>query len=459
MDQIDIRTLQQLDAEHHLHPFNDNAALAQKGTRILSRGEGCYVWDVEGHKLLDAFAGLWCVNVGYGRKELGDVASKQMTQLAYYNSFFQCTTEPTILLASKLAEITPGDLNHAFFTNSGSEANDTILRLVRHFWAVQDQPMKNIFIGRHNGYHGTTMAGASLGGMAGMHKQGGLPIPDIHHIDPPFWFADGGDLDPDEYGLVAARRLEAKILELGPDRVAAFIGEPIMGAIGVYIPPMTYWPEIERICRKYDVLLVADEVICGFGRTGEWFAADYFGFMPDVMTLAKGITSGYIPLGAAMFNDRVAGMLANQGGELAHGCTYSGHPVCTAVALENIRILQDEKIIETCKQDTAPYLAKRWAELGEHRLVGEARIVGMVGALELVPDKNAPGKSRRAFFDDRGKVGQLCRDRALANGLILRATYDAMLLSPPLIISRAQIDELFEKTWKALNETATELGL
>ena len=454
MEHLDTRALQQLDAAHHLHPFNDNAALAKKGTRILTKGEGAYVWDAQGNKLLDAFAGLWCVNVGYGRKELGEVASRQMTQLAYYNSFFQCTTEPTILLAAKLAELTPGDLNHAFFTNSGSEANDTILRLVRHFWAVQDQPQKNIFIGRHNGYHGTTMAGASLGGMAGMHKQGGLPIPDIHHIDPPFWFADGGDMDPDEYGLVAARRLEAKILELGPDRVAAFIGEPIMGAIGVYIPPMTYWPEIERICRKYDVLLVADEVICGFGRTGEWFAADYFGFMPDVMTLAKGITSGYIPLGAAMFNDRVAGVLANQGGKLAHGCTYSGHPVCTAVALENIRILQDEKIVETCKQDTAPYLAKRWAELGEHRLVGEARIAGMVGALELVPDKR-----RRAFFDDRGKVGQLCRDRALANGLILRATYDAMLLSPPLIISRAQVDELFEKTWKALNETAVELGM
>ena len=454
MEHLDTRTLQQLDAAHHLHPFNDNAALAQKGTRILTRGEGAYVWDAEGNQLLDAFAGLWCVNLGYGRKELGEAASKQMTQLAYYNSFFQCTTEPTILLAAKLAELTPGDLNHAFFTNSGSEANDTILRLVRHFWAVQDQPQKNIFIGRHNGYHGTTMAGASLGGMAGMHKQGGLPIPDIHHIDPPFWFADGGDMDPDEYGLVAARRLEAKILELGPERVAAFIGEPIMGAIGVYIPPKTYWPEIERICRKYDVLLVADEVICGFGRTGEWFAADYFGFMPDVMTLAKGITSGYIPLGAAMFNDRVAGVLANQGGELAHGCTYSGHPVCTAVALENIRILQEEKIIETCKTDTAPYLAQRWAELGEHRLVGEARIAGMVGALELVPDKR-----KRAFFEDRGAVGQLCRDKALANGLILRATYDAMLLSPPLFISCAQVDELFQKTWKALNETAETLGM
>ncbi len=454
MNHLDTRTLQQLDAAHHLHPFNDNAALAKRGARILTRGEGCYVWDAEGNKLLDAFAGLWCVNLGYGRKELGQAAARQMDTLAYYNTFFQSTTEPTTLLAGKLAELTPGDLNHAFFTNSGSEANDTILRLVRHFWAVQDKPQKNIFIGRHDGYHGTTMAGASLGGMKGMHKQGGLPIPDIHHIDPPFWFADGGDLSPDEYGLVAARRLERKILELGPERVAAFIAEPIMGAIGVYIPPRSYWPEIERICRQYDVLLVADEVICGFGRTGEWFGAQYFGFQPDVMTLAKGITSGYIPLGAAMFNDRVAGVLKEQGGELAHGCTYSGHPVCTAVALENIRILQEEKIIENARDHIAPYLAERWAELGEHRLVGEARIAGMVGALELVPDKR-----KRAFFEDRGRVGALCRDHALKQGLILRATWDAMLLSPPLVLSREQVDELFQKTWKALDATASDLGL
>ena len=286
MDAHQARTLQDLDAAHHLHPFNDNAALAAKGTRILTRGEGCYVWDAEGHKLLDAFAGLWCVNIGYGRAELGRAAARQMEQLAYYNSFFQCTTEPTIRLAAKLAELTPYDLDHAFFVNSGSEANDTILRLVRHYWAVQDKPRKNVFIARHNGYHGTTVAGASLGGMKRMHGQGGLPIPDIVHVDPPFWFHDGGELSEDEYGLLAARRVEDKILELGPERVAAFIGEPVMGAIGVYIPPRTYWPEVERICRQYDVLLVADEVITGFGRTGEWFGAQTFGFRPDVMTIA-----------------------------------------------------------------------------------------------------------------------------------------------------------------------------
>ncbi len=454
MDPSTTLALQQLDAAHHLHPFNDNAALAKKGTRILSRGEGCYVWDAQGNKLLDAFAGLWCVNIGYGRREMGEAAAKQMTELAYYNSFFQCTTEPTVRLSAKLAELTPGDLNHVFYSNSGSEANDTILRMVRHFWSVQDQPEKNIFIGRHNGYHGSTVAGASLGGMKGMHEQGGLPIPDIHHIDPPFWFADGGDLDEEAYGRVCAQRLEDKIIELGANRVAAFIGEPVMGAIGVYIPPRNYWQEIEKICRRHDVLLVADEVICGFGRTGNWFAAETFGFQPDIMTLAKGITSGYIPLGAVMFNDRVAGVLKEKGGELAHGYTYSGHPVCAAVALENIRILQDERIVETCRDDTGPYLAQRWRELGEHPLVGEARLIGMVGALELVPNK-----PQRDFFPDRGRVGAMCRDFALQNGLILRATYDAMLLSPPLIISRAQIDEMFEKTWKSLDMTADALGI
>ena len=445
--------LQQLDAAHHIHPFNDNAELAKKGTRILTRGEGCYVWDKEGNKLLDAFAGLWCVNIGYGRKSMGQVAARQMDELAYYNTFFQCTTEPAIHLAAKLAEISPADLNHVFYSNSGSEGNDTVLRMVRHFWAVQDKPNKNIVIGRYNGYHGSTVAGASLGGMKGMHAQGGLPIPDIHHIEPPFFFADGGDYSEEEYGLVAARRLEEKILELGPDRVAAFIGEPIMGAIGVYIPPMSYWPEIERICRKYDILLCADEVICGYGRTGEWFGAQYFGFTPDIMTTAKGLTSGYIPMGAVLFNERVASVLRQQGGELAHGYTYSGHPVCAAVALENIRILQDEKIVETCKHDTGPYLAERWKTLGEHPLVGEVRIAGMVGALELVPNK-----AERKFFADRGKVGGLCRNIALNNGLILRATYDSMLLSPPLVISCSEIDELFEKTWKSLNETAKALA-
>ena len=447
MEKSDLVHLQQLDAAHHLHPFNDNAALAKKGTRILMRGEGAYVWDADGNKLLDAFAGLWCVNVGYGRRELGEAASRQMTELAYYNSFFQCTTEPTIRLSAKLAELTPADLNHAFFTNSGSEANDTILRLVRHFWAVQDQPRKNIFIGRHNGYHGTTMAGASLGGMAGMHKQGGLPIPDIHHIDPPFWFADGGDLSPEEYGLVAARRLEAKILELGPDRVAAFIGEPIMGAIGVYIPPMSYWPEIERICRKYDVLLVADEVICGFGRTGNWWGFETFGFEPDIVPMAKGLSSGYQTIGAVAFADYLLKDFFEKGGEFYHGMTYAGHPVACAVALKNIEIIEQEKLVEKTRE-IGPYFAEALASLRDHPIVGETRSVGLIGAIEL-----SSNKAKRSRFKDPGRVGAMCRDHCFKNGLIMRACWDTMVLAPPLVITRKEIDELVRLARVALDAT------
>jgi putrescine aminotransferase len=437
-----------MDADHHLHPFCDNAILAKKGTRIITRAEGVYVWDAEGNKLLDAFAGLWCVNVGYGRQELVAAAARQMQELPYYNSFFQCTSQPTIELADLITSLAPENISHAFFTGSGSEANDTILRMVRYFWSLQGKPEKFNVIGRYNGYHGSTVAGASLGGMKAMHKQGGLPIPGIYHINQPYWYQDGGELSPEEFGLQRAQELEAKILELGPETVAAFIGEPIQGAGGVIIPPATYWPEIQRICRKYDVLLIVDEVICGFGRTGKWFGSDFFHIEPDIMPVAKGISSGYLPIGAVMFSSRIAEVLKEKGGELTHGYTYSGHPVCAAVALENIRILQRENIVERVDQDTGPYLQNRWLQLAEHPLVGEARIAGLVGALELVANKH-----ERRFFAERGKVGALCRDFALENGLILRATQDSMLLSPPLVITHEQIDELIEKTLKTLDRT------
>lgn len=448
MTSLDIATLQRLDAEHHLHPFCDNAALAKMGTRIITRAEGVYVWDAKGNKLLDAFAGLWCVNLGYGRQELVAAAARQMQELPYYNSFFQCTSQPTIELADLITSLAPDTITHAFFTGSGSEANDTILRMVRYFWALQGKAEKFNVIGRYNGYHGSTVAGASLGGMEAMHKQGGLPIPGIYHINQPYWYQDGGDQSPEAFGLQRAQELEARILELGPETVAAFIGEPIQGAGGVIIPPAGYWAEIQRICRKYDVLLIVDEVICGFGRTGKWFGSDFFNIQPDIMPVAKGISSGYLPIGAVMFSSRIAEVLKEKGGELAHGYTYSGHPVCAAVALENIRILQREYIVERVDQDTGPYLRQRWLQLAEHPLVGEARIAGLVGALELVADKH-----ERRFFAERGKVGALCRDFALGNGLILRATKDSMLLSPPLVITHEQIDELIEKTLTALDRT------
>ena len=450
----DTERYQESDRRHHLHPFTDYKQLSKTGTRVITRAEGVYLWDSDGHRLLDGMAGLWCVNIGYGRKELAEAARQQMLQLPYYNTFFQTSTPPATELAALLAEVTPPHLNRVFFTSSGSEANDTVLRMVRRYWDLKGQPGKKTIISRINAYHGSTVAGASLGGMPPMHRQGDLPLPGIVHIEQPYWYVNGGELSPAEYGLVAARRLEEKINELGVDQVAAFIAEPIQGAGGVIIPPDSYWPEIKRICNAYDILLVIDEVICGFGRTGKWFGSDYYGLKPDLMPIAKGLSSGYLPIGGVMVSDRVADTLIEEGGEFFHGFTYSGHPVACAVAAANIAILRDEKLIETVEQDTGPYLQRRWRELRDHPLVGEARGVGFLAALELVRDKRG-----RTLFDDPGKVGTLCRDHCFDNGLVMRAVRDTMIISPPLIMSREQIDELLELAVKCLDLTAREPGV
>ncbi|WP_407293705.1 aspartate aminotransferase family protein [Stutzerimonas zhaodongensis] len=444
----DSQTLQwqALSRDHHLPPFTDFKALNAKGTRIITRGEGVYLWDSEGHKILDAMAGLWCVNLGYGREELVEAATRQMRELPYYNLFFQTAHPPALALAKAIAEIAPEGMNHVFFTGSGSEANDTVLRMVRHYWATKGQPGKKVVIGRWNGYHGSTIAGASLGGMKAMHEQSDGPIPGIEHIDQPYWFGEGGDLDPEAFGARVAEQLEQKILEVGEDRVAAFIAEPIQGAGGVIIPPDSYWPKIREILARYDILFIADEVICGFGRTGEWFGSNHYGNAPDLMPIAKGLTSGYLPMGGVVVRDEIVHTL-NEGGEFYHGFTYSGHPVAAAVALENIRILREEKIVERVKTKTAPYLQSRWRELVEHPLVGEARGVGMLGALELVKNK----KTRERFADPG--VGMLCREHCFRNGLVMRAVGDTMIISPPLVINEEQIDELIVKVRHCLNAT------
>ena len=451
---LDTKQWQELDRLHHLHPFTDSKALHGKGSRIITRAEGVYLWDSDGRKILDGMAGLWCVNVGYGREELARVAYEQLRELPYYNNFFQTTHPPAVDLAELLSQVAPEHLNHVFFTNSGSEANDTVVRMVRRYWELKGKSKRRVIISRENAYHGSTIAGASLGGMKPMHKQGGLPIPDIEHITQPYWYALGGDLSPDEFGLEAARALEERIEAIGAERVAAFIGEPIQGAGGVIVPPRTYWPEVTRICREHGVLLVVDEVICGFGRTGEWFGSDYFGLEPDLMPIAKGLSSGYLPIGGVMVSDAVADVLIAKGGEFQHGFTYSGHPACCAVAAENIRILRDERIIERAASDTGPYLQQRIREFEGHPLVGEVRGVGMFGALQLVKDK-----STRTLFDPPGDVGTLCRDHCTENDLIMRAVGDSMILSPPLVITRSEIDELVEKAGEALDRTARELGI
>ena len=443
---------QELDSAHFLHPFTDHKQLHQKGARIIESAEGVYLFDSDGNRLLDAMAGLWCVNVGYGRKDLAEVAKNQIEQLPYYNSFFQTAHPPVIELSSLLAEVTPDHLNRVFLTNSGSESNDTVVRMVRHYWQSLGQPEKQVIISRKNAYHGSTMAGASLGGMAAMHAQGGLPIPDIVHINQPFWYLEGGDLSPEEFGKKVASELEQKIEELGEHRVAAFIAEPIQGAGGVIVPPETYWPEISAICQRYQILLVADEVICGFGRTGEWFGSDYYHLKPDLMAIAKGLSSGYLPIGGVMVADHVSNVLIEEGGEFFHGMTYAGHPAACAVATANIKILRDEGIIDNVKEHTGPYLQRRWRELADHPLVGEVRGVGFLGALQLVADK-----ARRTPFPHEKNAGMTCRDIATRNGLVMRAVGDSMIISPPLIMTTDQIDDLVTLAREALDQTQAAL--
>ena len=438
---------QALSQAHHLAPFSDYRQLAEKGPRIITEARGVHLWDSEGHKILDGMAGLWCVAVGYGREELVEAASAQMRQLPFYNTFFQTAHPPVLELAHAISELAPAGMNHVFFTGSGSEGNDTMLRLVRHYWACKGQPNKKIIIGRENGYHGSTVAGASLGGMKFMHEQGDLPIPGIAHIPQPYWFGEGGDMTPEAFGIWAADQLEQKILELGVENVAAFIAEPIQGAGGVIIPPDSYWPRIREILGKYDILFVADEVICGFGRTGEWFGSQYYGLEPDLMTIAKGLTSGYVPMGGLIVSDKVFEVIEAHG-DFNHGFTYSGHPVAAAVGLENLRILKEEGIVERVKAETAPYLQRRLRELADHPLVGEVRGLGMLGAIELVQDK----ATRKRFPGDVG-VGMVCRGHCFNNGLIMRAVGDTMIIAPPLVITQAEVDELVEKARKCLDLT------
>ena len=443
---------QQADAAHFMHPFTDFGALAKKGSRIITRAEGIYLWDSEGHKILDAMSGLWCVNVGYGQQALVDAATRQMKELPFYNAFFQTATPPAIELAELLAQVSPPQFKHVFFAGSGSEGNDTVVRMVRRYWDILGQPERQVIIGRKNGYHGSTMAGASLGGMSYMHAQGGLPIPNIVHIDQPYAFENGKGMEPAEFGKLAASWLEAKILEIGADKVAAFIGEPVQGAGGVIVPPATYWPEIQRICDKYGILLVSDEVICGFGRTGNWFGCETMGFKPDLMTFAKGVTSGYIPLGGVMVGDRMAKVLIEQGGDFNHGYTYSGHPVACAVALANIKLIQQQKLVEHVRDDVGPYLAENFAGLREHPLVGSTETCGLMGAILLVKDK-----AKSLPFASDLEVGMVCRTHCFANGLIMRAVGDRMIIAPPLVMNRSQMDEMMALIRRCLDLTLAEV--
>ncbi len=449
-----LKQLQALDAAHHLHPFTDHKDLRGAGSRMIVRADGPFVYDTEGNEILDGMAGLWCVNVGYGRDELAEAAYAQMKELPYYNSFFRCTTPTPVLLAEKLARIAPSNMNQVFYGSSGSEANDTALRLVRHYWALEGKPEKNVIVSRNWAYHGSTIAGTSLGGMPAMRSQLYGAVPNIVHVMPPYGFELklAGESDHD-FGLRAARAVEDAILEAGADKVAAFIGEPVQGAGGVKIPPESYWPEIQRICRKYDVLLMLDEVITGYGRTGEWFAAQAMGIEADTITTAKALTSGYQPLSALLVGDRIASTLIEKGGEFFHGYTYSGHPVACAVALANLDIIEREGLIERVRDETGPYLRKALTEaLDDHQIVGEVRTFGFLAGIEIVKDRQS-----RERFAGSGEAAVVVRDHAIANGLMMRAVGDTMILSPPLIWTKETIDMAAERIARALDLAAADL--
>jgi putrescine aminotransferase len=453
---FNTRALQQLDSAHYLHPFTDHGALRERGARVMVRGEGIYLWDSEGRKLIDGMSGLWCVNAGYGRSSITAAVARQMDTLPFYNSFFNTTNVPAVMLAARLAEVAPQGMNHVFFTGSGSEANDTIVRMVWRYWQLMGQPQRQAIVSRRNAYHGSTVAGASLGGMDAMHAQGALPIPGFHHIDQPNFAEHGRGMSEAEFGLRAAGWLEEKILELGPDKVAAFIGEPVQGAGGVIIPPPTYWPEIQRICDKYGVLLVSDEVICGFGRLGTWFGCQLMGFRPDLIAFAKGVTSGYVPLGGVLVGGRVAHALVEKGGDFNHGFTYSGHPVACAAALENLRIMIDERLVERVAMETGPYLKASFASLPSHPLVGHAESMGMAAGLNLVRRKGASVHDCEAFPRELA-VGMVCRGHMFDNGVIMRAVGDRMIVAPPLVMTTAQIDEMVERIRYCLDLTLADV--
>ena len=448
------QSLGELDALHHLHPFSNHKSLRAGVVRVIVRGEGPYVYDSDGQRILDGMAGLWTANIGHSRRELAEAAYAQMLELPFYNTFFKTTHPPVAALAQKLAHIAPGDLNQVFFGSSGSEANDTAIRLIRHYWVLKGEPKRRIIISRRSAYHGSTIAAGSMGGMTHVHAHSYPLYEGFRHIIDPYWYGESEEGEsPEAFGLRAARALEEEILAVGPENVAAFASEPVQGAGGVKIPPATYWPEIQRIVDKYGILLLADEVITGFGRLGTWFASEYYGIRPNLISFAKAATSGYIPLSGVLVDDRIADALMAHDDDFHHGYTFSGHPVACAVALKNIEIMEREGLVQRVREFGAPALAKLLAKFADHPLVGEVRSVGMLGAIELVADK----RNRRRFAD-LGRVGQICRDHFFREGFIMRAVFDTMVMAPPLIWSQEQFDEAEAAMRRAFDLTLKDVA-
>ena len=454
MSSLATQDLRTKDSQHHLHPFTNHRALRDSGVRIIDRGEGPYLWDTDGNKILDGMAGLWTNGVGYGRKELADVAHAQMMRLPFYNTFFQTSHPPVIELAGKLSAIAPNGLKQVFFGSSGSDANDTAIRLIRHYWQLKGEPQRGIIISRRNAYHGSTVAAASMGGFNFMHRQM-YPVYDgFRHILEPYWYGNSGPGEtPDAFGLRAAKALEDEILAVGPENVAAFVAEPVQGAGGLKIPPATYWPAVQKIVSKYGILLLADEVITGFGRLGTWFASQYYGLKPDLLTFAKSVTSGYIPLSGLFVSDQIVDALLGHDDDFYHGYTFAGHPVACAVACKTLDIIRDERLVERVAEINGPRLQRMLASFVSHPLVGEVRSIGMLGAIEIVADK-----SKRTRFAGDGRVGTICRNHSVSQGYMMRAVGDTMVMAPPLVFTDEHFAEAETKIRKALDLTLSDVA-
>lgn len=440
------------DIAYCAHPYTHLRRHAEVGPTIIVRGEGVHVFDEAGNAYIEGLAGLWCTALGWGEERLVEAGAKALRELSFYHGFGGKAPLPTIDLAEALIGLAPVPMSKVLFANSGSEANDTAVKLIWYMNNVLGRPEKKKIISRQRAYHGVTVAAGSLTGLPAVHSHFDLPIAGILHTDCPHHYrgAEPGESE-EEFATRLANRLEALILAEGPETVAAFFAEPVMGAGGVVVPPATYFEKIQAVLKRYDVLLVADEVICGFGRTGNWWGSQTFGLQPDILTCAKALTSGYLPMSAVLLSEPVwQAMLAASDaiGVFGHGYTYSGHPVSAAVALEAIRIYRERDIVGHVRQ-VGPVMQDGLRRLGDHPLVGEARGVGMVGAVELVRDK-----ATKASFAPAAGVGAYAAKRAEAHGLITRAMAgDVLALSPPLIMDAATVEDMLARFAQALDDT------
>jgi 4-aminobutyrate--pyruvate transaminase len=443
--------LEALDLKNVFHPNTNLAAHHRTGPLVLVRGKGIYVWDNHGNEYIEGMAGLWCTTLGYGDEELADVASQQIKTLSFSHLFAGKTHEPGVRLADKLVGMAPFRASRVFFGNSGSDANDTQIKLVWYYNNAIGRPKKKKLIARHKGYHGVTIGAAGLTGLPSFHKNFDVPLPGVLHTDAPYYYRGGQPGESEEaYATRLASNLEELIVREGPDTVAAFFAEPLMGVGGVLLPPATYFEKIQAVLAKHDVLLIDDEVITGFGRTGELWGAQAFGMQPNTVTAAKALSSAYLPISAVIVPEFLYEPMIEASGQVglfAHGFTYSGHPVSAAVALRALQIYEERKLYEHVR-NISPRFQERLKAFEEHPLVGEARGIGLVGACELVQNKTT-----KAAFDSQLGVGAKCMMFCQQHGLIVRAIGDAVALCPPFIVTENQIDEIFERLGKGLDDT------